>query len=88
MPNTEYQNLGIHLKNKRNESGYTQNELAKLVKVHTQYVSNWERGTCAPPTHCFKKVLAVLNIDKKKLVDIMLSDYKRIVRSRVFDTAA
>ena len=35
----------------------SQAKLAKKIGVHVQFVSNWERGLCAPPDHCLKKLL-------------------------------
>lgn len=38
-------------------------ELAgKIGDVHTQFVSNWERGMCAPPNRCFQKLIAALDV--------------------------
>lgn len=40
----------------RQEAKLSQAELAKLVGVHSQFVSNWERGLCRPPEHSLKKM--------------------------------
>lgn len=49
MTSVEYKNLGTYLQVKRIEAKLTQAKLAALLKIHVQYVSNWERGVCAPP---------------------------------------
>jgi transcriptional regulator with XRE-family HTH domain len=49
------------LKLKRFSEGYTQAELAKTMKVHVQYVSNWERGLCLPPPPQLKWFLGHMN---------------------------
>lgn len=84
MNTLDYQNLGKLLQEKRITAGYTQAELAEKLKVHTQFVSNWERGICAPPSHCFQQALDVLKVDRKKAVDVMLLDSKLIIESKIY----
>lgn len=82
----EFSNLGTFLKQKRIDSGFTQNELAsKLGDIHSQFVSNWERGLCAPPNHSFQKLISVLKINKQKLVDVMMEDSKISIEARVLN---
>ncbi len=81
----EFQNLGTFLKEKRLSSKYTQAELASsLGDVHSQFVSNWERGLCAPPGHCLPKLIDVLKLNRAKLVDVMLQDSKADIEAKVF----
>ena len=71
----EFRHLGAYLRQKRLDSGYTQSELASsLGDVHSQFVSNWERGLCAPPGHSLHKLIDVLKLNREKLVDVMLDD--------------
>lgn len=79
----EFQNLGKYLKEKRIAAGYTQAELAEQLKVHTQFVSNWERGLCAPPNHCFQKALDVLKADRKKVAEVMVLDSRKVIESKI-----
>lgn len=82
---TEFFELGQYLKEKRMSAGFTQAELAgKLGDVHTQFVSNWERGMCAPPNHCFQKLISVLDLNRDKLVKVMLADSKKIISDKVY----
>lgn len=60
----EFQNLGQYLKVRRLSLGLTQAELSAKLKVHVQFVSNWERGTCAPPSHCFQLALDISDADR------------------------
>lgn len=81
----EFHHLGTFLKQKRIDSGLTQAELAsKLGDVHSQFVSNWERGLCAPPGHSLHKLIDLLKISRDKLVDVMLADSKAIIESKVY----
>lgn len=82
---TEFMELGTYLKEKRIESELTQSQLAEqLGDVHAQFVSNWERGLCAPPGHCFTKLIDILSLNRNKLVQVMLSDSKKVIESKVF----
>lgn len=81
----DFKNLGKYLKEKRINAGYTQSELAEKLKVHVQFVSNWERGICAPPSHCFQITLDILKADRKKIVAVMVLDSKSTIRAKIFN---
>jgi transcriptional regulator with XRE-family HTH domain len=77
--------LGSYLRQKRLDSGYTQSELAaSLGDVHSQFVSNWERGLCAPPGHSLHKLIDVLRLNRDKLVEVMLEDSRIVIESKIF----
>lgn len=82
---TDFFELGQYLKEMRLKAGLTQTELAtQLGNVHTQFVSNWERGLCAPPNHCFQKLINLLDIDRDKLVKVMVADSKKLIADKVY----
>lgn len=85
MKSLDYRNLGKYLKAKRVSVGYTQSKLAEKLKVHVQFVSNWERGICAPPSHCFQQTLDILNADRNKVVSVMLLDSKKIIKAKIYN---
>jgi transcriptional regulator with XRE-family HTH domain len=80
----EYGQLGKYLKAARLKKKLSQAELAKTFRLHGQFVSNWERGLCAPPKHCFQKVIEFLELDRSTLVEVMIEDSKRFIRSKVY----
>ena len=81
----EFHHLGAYLREKRIDSGYTQAELASsLGDVHSQFVSNWERGLCAPPGHSLHKLIDILKLSREKLVDVMLEDSRSVIESKVY----
>ena len=81
----EFHHLGAFLKEKRVSSNYTQAELASaLGDVHSQFVSNWERGLCAPPGHSLQRLIDLLKLNREKLVDVMLQDCRSEIEARVF----
>lgn len=85
MASAEYQNLGTYLQTKRLEAKLTQATVSKRLKIHVQFVSNWERGLCAPPAHCFQQLLEILKVDRKKVVTAMLLDSKITIEEKVFN---
>lgn len=84
MKTGDFHNLGIYLKEKRLSAGLTQTELSQSLKVHVQFVSNWERGLCAPPSHCFHHLIDVLGLNREQVVNAMVSDSKRAIEAKVF----
>lgn len=81
----EFCNLGQYLKQKRLGLNLTQSELSeKLGNVHVQFISNWERGICAPPNHCFEKLIGILDLSRDKLVKVMVEDSKNIITAKVY----
>ncbi len=84
-----YKKLGEFLKEKRVDAGLTQPALAqKLGEVHSQFVSNWERGLCAPPSHAFQRLISVLSLNRDELVKVMVADYQSEVEFKVFKKKA
>lgn len=82
---SEYLNLGKYLKTKRLEAKITQAELASsLGDLHVQFVSNWERGRCAPPNHCIPKLISVLDLNRRTIVERMVADSKIAIENRIF----
>lgn len=78
-------NLGLFLKRKRIERNLTQKELGlTLGEINTQYVSNWERGLCSPPSHALDKVMEVLKIKKENLIESMLKDSLLLINAKVY----
>lgn len=81
----EFKKLGEYLKKKRLEKKLSQGDLATLLKrVHIQFVSNWERGICAPPGHSFQKLIDILKLNRAHLVDVMLEDSKAEIEKKVY----
>jgi transcriptional regulator with XRE-family HTH domain len=80
----EFGNLGKFLKNARSDRALTQKDVAEKLGLHVQFVSNWERGICAPPGHSFQKMIQLLRLDRSELVDVMLTDSKSYIQSKVY----
>lgn len=85
MNQNDFHHLGQYLKELRLKTGLTQTELAIAINLHSQFVSNWERGQSAPPSHCFQSVLDLLQADRDKVVKVMVMDSKKIIEAKVYD---
>lgn len=79
-----FHNLGSYLKKGRMNVGLTQQELADELKLHGQYVSNWERGLCGPPLRLSEKVMTLLELDPKKYVQMLMKDTEQDIRKLVY----
>lgn len=86
MSKHEYENLGKYLKEKRLKKNHTQVSLASELKgIHTQFISNWERGLCAPPSHSFDRLISVLKLNRAELVEAMMADEERSIKNFLKD---
>lgn len=69
--------LGQYLKQKREDSGFTQTELAeKLGWDSGQFVSNIERESCNPPTSKMKKYTKLIGADMAMIAKMMTAKYE------------
>jgi transcriptional regulator with XRE-family HTH domain len=82
---TQFKFLGKFLKQKRLEASFSQMELSEQLEIHNQFISNWERGLCAPPAHSFIRVIEILKVDRRKLVEEMLKDSRAVIEAVVFE---
>lgn len=79
-----YFHLGKFLRQKRIQCGLSQVELAKALNINvSQFVSNWERGVCAPPGNSLQALIKILKIKKEDLVVVMLDDCRTMIESKI-----
>lgn len=57
------------LYNLRKKNGYTQSEIAEMLEVSRQSVSNWELGTIRPSTSRLKKMSDLYSVSLEILLD-------------------
>lgn len=60
--------LGPRIKEKRKELKLTQKDLADLVKVSSQVISNWERGYTTPNTDDLSRLATALKVTPNFLI--------------------
>ncbi len=80
----EFGKLGQFLKDARATRDLTQREVAEKLGLHVQFVSNWERGICAPPGHSFQKMIQLLRLSREELVEVMLLDARSFIQAKVY----
>ena len=72
--------FGQKIKNRREELGYTQEELAQKVHTTQPYISRLERGWFNPSMQMIVKISTVLNIS----VDYLLFDNGKVEQKNNF----
>ena len=56
------------LKEERERSGYSQQQLANILKVARSLISQWENGICEPSINDLCKLSVILNITTDELL--------------------
>lgn len=68
------------IRDNRKRVGLTQAEVASKVKVHTQLISNTERGIASFPVSRVQKLGDALKMKPDKLLEAMIEDVARSMR--------
>lgn len=66
-----------YLKECRVKKGLTQAQLAKKLKIHTQFVSNIERGACGVPRKRLKKWIKEVGADSIAVLEYELFPFRK-----------
>ena len=74
--------LGELLRRSRQTKKLSQGKLAKKLGCHVQFVSNWERGLCEPPTPLRKKALKALAVNSKDFMNAIHKDAIEVNKMR------
>lgn len=76
-----FQVLGEFLQEKRVKANFSQSEVAqKLGYSSPQFVSNFERGLCAPPLEKLKALIPLYRMDGEEVLRLMLKEEERQLR--------
>lgn len=76
-----FKNLGEHLKKQRTQKGLTQGEVAQALGYSSpQFVSNFERGLCAPPIPKLGTLVKLYRMDSEELINIIVQSYEKELR--------
>lgn len=68
-------------KEARIKAGLTQKEVAYALGYSSaQFVSNWERGKCGVPLETLTKLIAVLNLKRSEVIDLILENEQKSLR--------
>lgn len=75
---SKFANSATVLKSVRKGQTLTQKQYADSLKVHVQFVSNWERGLCLPPTPVMKKVFKNMSAGNKSKFESAITEDMRV----------
>ncbi|MBY0316440.1 MAG: helix-turn-helix domain-containing protein [Bdellovibrionales bacterium] len=65
--------LGEYLRVKRVDAGLSQKQVADKLKYSTpQFVSNFERGLCAPPMKALRVLVRLYNLNASEFTNFVL----------------
>lgn len=73
--------IATYLKEKRVSSGLSQARVGELLGYSSpQFVSNWERGKCSPPTKSLNKLIKIYDIDAEEFIQLVLDEEEGALR--------
>lgn len=77
--------LALHLKVARTQAGFSQAVVAQhLGYSNAQFVSNWERGICAPPYKVLNELIKIYRLDRVEIIEFILDDMRLFLESVIF----
>ncbi|MBL7542922.1 MAG: helix-turn-helix domain-containing protein [Bdellovibrionaceae bacterium] len=83
MNSTHYE-LGTLIRNYRQQKNMTQLELSqKLGYDSTQFISLFERGLSKVPHNILGRLIILLGIPEKKILEILLKSYETNLKSEI-----
>jgi transcriptional regulator with XRE-family HTH domain len=73
--------LGDFLQSKRVKAGLSQGDVAtKLGYSSPQFISNFERGLCAPPLNKLKLLVQLYDLSGDEVLKLMLKEQEKHLR--------
>lgn len=73
--------LGEYLQDKRVKAGLSQGDVAtKLGYSSPQFISNFERGLCAPPLNKLKAIVQLYDLNGDEVLKLMVREHERHLR--------
>lgn len=77
------ESIGIFFRAKRKSCKMTQGQVASHLGVHTQFISNMERGISPFPNAYKKKLLKLYDIDPHEFLDFLMDQQEVYLRSEL-----
>lgn len=82
-----FQNLGVYLQKKRVKAGLSQGDVAKALGYSSpQFISNFERGLCAPPLPKLKSIINMYDLSPEAVMNLMLKEQEKHLRKALLST--
>jgi transcriptional regulator with XRE-family HTH domain len=72
-----FKKLGKFLRTARIKANLSQGEVAKNLRYSTaQFISNIERGLCAPPVDAVRKLIEIYRLNPHRLIKNLTKEYR------------
>jgi transcriptional regulator with XRE-family HTH domain len=71
------------IKQAREKAGVTQKDLAKVLQVNAQFISNIERGVCQMPVRHFRLISKTLNLPITLLAKAAVKRYTELLELKL-----
>lgn len=76
-----FQVLGEFLQARRIKAGLSQGDVAtKLGYSSPQFISNFERGLCAPPLNKLKMLLQLYGLSGDEVLKLLMKEHEKFLR--------
>lgn len=78
--------LGQYLRLKRKSAALSQNQVAKELGYSTpQFISNFERGLCAPPLDKLRILIGLYRLDQEEVLQLMIRSQEKYWRRKLVE---
>lgn len=75
-----FKDLGEYLRQRRMSVGLSQSEVSEALGYSSpQFVSNFERGLCAPPLTKMRHLMALYKIPRQEMTTLLLKEQKKYI---------
>jgi transcriptional regulator with XRE-family HTH domain len=81
---TRFKTLGTFLKKRRCALNLTQLEVSlKLGYTNAQFLSNCERGLCAPPLKTIRELVTIYKVPVKTMINLLMDEQRKLLQSEL-----
>jgi transcriptional regulator with XRE-family HTH domain len=80
----KFKALSVFLKTKRLQAGLTQIEVSRALGYsNSQFLSNCERGLCAPPLCGIRILMKLYKIPTNAMIKLLIDEQRKFLRSKL-----
>lgn len=84
LSSPKFTHLAQLLRETREYRGFSQSEVAKRLGYSSpQFVSNMERGLCAPPLKAMKELVEMYKMKQDELIQAVVADHELYLKESV-----
>lgn len=79
----DHKKFGRFLREQRLKLKMSQPQIARVVGCHTQFISNIERGICAPPLKVLKVLTKLYKLSPNELIRRIINEQKNYLKKNL-----